>query len=174
MVSRVKETLLNCVQNIASFVEAQDDIYLVNAWTEIENAYEASCPFHVNPISFETADQNCLMYDWLNVGLESVPPPGRSLSQTLQNLSNYIFTTIFEAPNVTRLAIKNLIIPICNSVWLFLDILQRFWTRSTYADELNSTTREIKHLRPLTVIALANMKTPNLDPSLIMPDDLNL
>ena len=174
MVSCVRQKLIACARNVATFTETQNDIYLVRAWIEIENAFEASCPFHVNSASFENADNNSLMYDWLWVGLESVPPPGQSLSQTLQNLSNYIFTTIFESPIVTRLAIKNLILPICNSLWLFLDILQRFWTRTTYADELNLATREIKNPRPLTDLAIAGMQNPILGTSLLLPDVLNL
>lgn len=174
MVSCVRQKLIACVRNVATFAETHNDIYLVRAWIEIENAVEASCPFHVNSTSFEITDDNSLMYDWLRVGLESVPPPGQSLTQTLQNLSNYIFTTIFESPIVTRLAIKNLILPICNSLWIFLDILQRFWTRTTYADELNMATREMKNPRPLTDLAIAGMQNPILGVSLLLPDVLNV
>lgn len=174
MVSGVRQKLLRCVQHVASYAETQNDIYLVRAWIEIENAYEASCPFDIATGNFEYADKQSLAYDWFTVGLEAVPPPGQSLSQTLQNVSNYFLTTMVETPTVKQLAIKNLILPICNSLWLFLDIMQRFWTRSSYTDELNLLTREITDPRPLTNLVVASLQAPNLVLHILMPDSLNL
>lgn len=174
MVSRVRQRLLSCVQHVASYAESQSDIYLVRAWIEIEGAYEASCPFDIATGTFQHADSGSLAYDWFTVGLEAVPPPGQSLTQTLYNLSNYLLSAIVEALPIKQLAIRNLILPICNSLWLFLDIMQRFWTRSSYANELNLTSREITHPRPLTELAIASLTHPIVGLHLLMPDNLNL
>ena len=176
MVSAVRQKLFQCVQHVASYAETQNDVYLVRAWIEIEGAYEASCPFNIAAETFQYVDNQSLAYDWFTVGLEAVPPPGQSLTQTLQNLSNYFLTilTVVEALTKKQLAIRNLILPICNSIWLFLDIMQRFWTRSSYTDEFDVTNREITNLRPLTDLAIANLQNPILGLQLLTPDALNL
>lgn len=172
MISAVKQKLIMCVHHVAGHVVNDNDICLIRAWIEIEEAYEAACSFTADPSGhFKYA--NPLAYDWFNVGLEAVPPPGQSLSLTLLNLSNYILTIPVESIAVKQLAIRNLILPICNSAWIFLDLLQLFTSNQRSCSvKIDLSTRNIETLRPLTELAIANT---NSDISrLLLPDVLHL
>lgn len=169
MIATAKQKLLICVQHIAGYVVNHNDIYLIRAWIEIEKAYEATCTFVTEPsghFKYETP----LAYDWFNVGLEAVPPPGQSLSCTLFNLSNYILTLPLELMQVKQFAIRNLILPICNSTWIFLDILQRFTSdHNSCSVKLKLSNREFETPRPLTDLVVTNTNH-----RLLLPDALHL
>lgn len=173
MVNSVRDKLAKCSEHLANWVDFRNELWLVKAWLEIEEAYETALSFNLTKPIRPAAGSDKILYDWFFVSLESCPPPSKNLTLTLAGFANCLLLATVESHSVQSALAKNFILPVCNSVWIFLDILQQFWTRTT-TDVVDPASKTIKNPRRLTDLTIAKMQNPRLGIELLLPDRLNL
>lgn len=175
MVNSVRLSLAKCAEHLADWIDSKNELCLVRAWSEVEEAYETALSFNLSRPTGAAAGRDKIIYDWFFVDLESCPPPGNCLTSTLAAFTNYLLVTAVESHSIQSIVSKNFILPVCNSVWIFLDLLQQFWTRdSSPGDVIDPASKTIINPRRLTTLTIAKMKNPQLGIELLLPDRLNL